>query len=89
MRTLQEMAQEALDVQDACNLVAVANGFARAMSEMMTDHKMDTDEIRHHPITTMWVSKIETLNGQTGMACLGTSIRECREIAGDPLTLAV
>lgn len=60
--TLKELAQEALAIQDACNLVAVAKGFAEAMKSLKNDHGLDTDEIRQHPITTLWVSKLESLN---------------------------
>lgn len=36
MKTMKDLAREALAVQDACNLSGVAHGFARALGELRT-----------------------------------------------------
>lgn len=62
MKTLQELARNALRVQDACNLSGVAHGFARAMGALC-DLGLDTDAKNHHPIAILWADKIAHLTG--------------------------
>lgn len=61
-RTLRDLAREALQVQDACNISGVAHGFARAMSSLC-DLGLATDERNRHPITILWVDKLAHLSG--------------------------
>jgi hypothetical protein len=61
-KTLQDLAKEALAVQDACNLSGVVHGFARCMSTMC-EMNMDTDTRNGHPITLLWVDKVAHLSG--------------------------
>lgn len=61
-RTLKELAKEALDVQDACNLSGVAHGFARAMGDL-GEHTKGTDERNRHPVAVLWADKIANLTG--------------------------
>jgi len=62
MRSLVDLAREALAVQDACNLCGVAQSFARAMIDL-GDHTRGTDERNGHPITILWADKIAHLTG--------------------------
>jgi len=66
-RTLAQLAREALNVQDACNLCGVAHSFARAMSDLGA-YTRSTDERNTHPIAVLWADKIAHL---TGMQTLG------------------
>ena len=61
-RTLVELAQEALHVQDACNLSGVAHGFSRAMSDLCK-HVENTGARNTHPIAILWADKIAHLTG--------------------------
>jgi hypothetical protein len=66
MRTLQDLAKEALQVQDACNLSGVVHGFSRAVTELReilraTGGDLSTDAVNQHPICCMWASKIHDL----------------------------
>ncbi len=61
-RSLQELAREALAVQDACNLSGVAHGFARMMVDL-GEHTRGTDERNTHPIALVWADKIAHLTG--------------------------
>lgn len=61
-KTLKELAAEALAVQDACNLCGVAQSFARAMRDL-GDHTKGTDERNQHPITRVWLDKLNQLAG--------------------------
>jgi hypothetical protein len=62
-RTLAQLAQEALDVQDACNLSGVALGFGRAMADLR-QHVGGGDAIRQHPITLLWIDKLADMTGR-------------------------
>jgi hypothetical protein len=66
MRTIQDLAKEAIQVQDACNLSGVVHGFSRAITELReilraTGGDLSTDAVNTHPICRMWASKIHDL----------------------------
>lgn len=61
-KTIKQLAQEALDVQNACNLCGVAQAFARAMIDL-GEHTKGTDERNQHPITRVWLDKLNSLAG--------------------------
>lgn len=61
-KTIKQLAQEALDVQNACNLCGVAQAFARAMSDL-GQYTKGTDERNQHPITRVWLDKLNSLAG--------------------------
>lgn len=60
--TYKKLAQDVLFAQNGCNIVALANGFARAMKSMREVGMSDNDIIQS-PITTLWISKFSSLNG--------------------------
>ena len=64
-RSLQELAREALAVQDACNLCGVAQSFARAMIDL-SEHVSGTDARNNHPIAVLWADKIAHLTSTQG-----------------------
>ena len=64
--SLRHLAQESLDVQNACNLVAVVASFARALRDLRNalreaGEPCDSKAIEQHPITIMWSNKIASL----------------------------
>lgn len=61
-KTMQDLAREALDVQDACNLSGVVHGFSRAM-ESLCRLVPDTRERNRHPVCVLWADKIAHLTG--------------------------
>lgn len=67
MRTIQDLAREAIQVQDACNLSGVVHGFSRAITELReilqneNGGLINTYEMNHHPICCLWASKIHDL----------------------------
>jgi hypothetical protein len=79
-RTLAQLAQEAIDVQDACNLSGVAQGFGRAIVELRHAIGGGSDGIRTHPITLLWIDKL------TDMTSRGidyhTAYATCLNLAG-------
>lgn len=88
MRTLQDLAREAIQVQDACNLSGVVHGFSRAITELRnilrdTGGDLSTHAVNTHPVCQLWASKIHY------MADMGLSehdqycaaYKACEEIA--------
>lgn len=58
--------QDAIDVQDACNLSGVVHSFSRVMPKLWEEaHAADlgTDYVNRHPIAVMYASKIASLTG--------------------------
>jgi len=62
MRTLKELANEALQVQNASNLCGVAQSFAKAMIDL-GEHCKGTDDRNKHPIAILWLDKMNSLAG--------------------------
>lgn len=60
--TLSQMAADAIQVQDACNLSGVVQSYARVMLEL-GNHTNGTDERNHHPIAILFASKVGHLTG--------------------------
>jgi hypothetical protein len=84
--TLQQIASEALFVQNACNPVVLANGFARAL-KAMRDVGMGDEEIRRSPIMTLWVSKLSSLNDwqSESSESLASALAQVEEMAQERL----
>ena len=87
MRTLQDLAREALQVQDACNLSGVVHGFSRAITELReilrNDGIVDTAMINQNPICCLWASKIHDLArmGLSDHEAFRVAYNACEEIA--------
>jgi hypothetical protein len=63
-RTIRELAREALQVQDACNLSGVVHAFARAMSDLLKHPECTgTDWANTHPVAVLYADKIAHLTG--------------------------
>jgi hypothetical protein len=68
--TYKEVAQTALDVQDACNLSGVVKSFAGPVMDALWEetrrNNTGTDWINQHPIVTLFIDKLASLNGTQG-----------------------
>ena len=61
--SLSQIAQTALDVQDACNPLAVARLYVRMTDELREHHGVrGTDEIRNHPAVVLVAHKLADLS---------------------------
>lgn len=61
--TLKELAQEALYIQDACNLCGLAQRFAEVMIELNRHpDSTGTDWVNQHCITRLWIDKFVSLS---------------------------
>lgn len=65
-KTLQQHAQDALDVQNACNLSGVVYSLATCVGDLWEEArrlKKGTDWVNQHPIVQMYVDKLSSLTG--------------------------
>jgi len=66
-RTMADLAREALQVQDACNLSGVVLSFGRSITRLRrlleAEGNGGMDSINHNPICQAWASKIADLSG--------------------------
>jgi len=77
--TIQEAAQLALNVQNACNLCGVAQTFAEVMKVILRETG-STEKANKHPVAVMFASKISSLsNADTAFI---TAYGECERLAG-------
>lgn len=68
-KTLQELATEALNVQDACNLSGVVISFTRVIQELKLHFpNLSTSNFNALPINAMWADKIASLAGAQNMS---------------------
>jgi len=70
MSTWRELAVQALNVQDACNLSGVVHGFARTIGDVRAlleaEGKGGTDAVNNHPVCRLWADKVASLTGTQG-----------------------
>jgi hypothetical protein len=81
-RPLSQLAQEALDVQDASNLSGVVQTFVKALEDLWEHAKAEergTDWVNQHPVTKAYVSKLISL---CGWAVGDGTFREVIALAG-------
>ncbi len=68
MKTLAQLAQDALDIQDASNLSGVVHSFSKACTDLRevmnnSPEGFSQERLHTHPIILAWVSKIDSLTG--------------------------
>lgn len=66
-RTEAQLIQEALDVQDACNLSGVVRSFHRSLQRLWRiadQQNKGTDWVNRHRVCRLFASKIESLAGE-------------------------
>lgn len=88
-RTLQELAKEAMDIQDACNLHGLVQGWARSVKELKKLLEAagitNTDQINQHPINKMWADKLADLSkSREDSGVLDSYSRVTRLMNGEP-----
>lgn len=63
-KTLKELAKEVIQIQDACNILALSGLFHEHCVELM-GHLNSFSAVHAHPILMMWMSKFSCLTGYT------------------------
>lgn len=100
MRTLKDLANQVLRIQDACNLSGVAHTFSNACTELwvyVNAHNealaktnstnsefLGTDWVNKHPIVTLYLDKLASLNGNYLHRDIITAYEEVRKLAESP-----
>ena len=84
--TLQEAANEAIVVQDACNLSGVVHKFSSILTEVLWKEAHEkgygTDWVNRHPISVMFSSKIASLtHSEMDDGVFSKAYKECKEMA--------
>lgn len=84
--TLQQAAQTALDVQDACNLSGVVRSFHTIVMEVLWPEARKlgkgTDWVNQHPIVSLFLDKLASLN-RTQCLCshnMDAFSKACRQV---------
>jgi hypothetical protein len=77
---LKNAAQDALVVQDACNLSGVVHAFSRAMSAIR-ESTNGTAEANQHPVAVLFADKIMDLVGRPDFNDYGKAYDACKELA--------
>lgn len=84
-KNLKQLAQDALNVQDACNLSGVAQGFARAMLDLRAlPECTGTDWANRHPVAILWSDKIASLTGSHSSVTCARAYSDAMRMAGEP-----
>jgi hypothetical protein len=88
-RTMAKMAQEAIDIQNACNIRGLSKGYAKVIDELAERLQEDkvafsNSDLARHPISQMWASKLHDLCGMglSDTDRYGVAYAECRKLAG-------
>lgn len=67
MRTMKELCQQAINIQDASNLSGVVHAFASSITELRTllmqQDGFNTSRLNQHPVCVLYSSKIASLTG--------------------------
>ena len=76
--------QDAIDVQDACNLSGVVHSFDKIVSRIWDEARekgLGTDYVNRHPIVVMFVSKLASLSGGDSMENFRLAYEACQVLA--------
>ena len=88
-KTIQQLALDALEVQDACNLSGVVHGWSVAMRDLCELLRNDlgitfcTDAVNRHPVNKLWASKVHDLTGMglSDMDAFSKAYDDCKKLA--------
>lgn len=88
-RTLKALAQEAIDVQNACNPMGISKSYAAALLELSQRLRLDkldasTDAMCCHPIARMWACKVHDIHGMglSNTDRFSDAYIACKDLAG-------
>lgn len=79
---LRDLAREAIQIQDACNLTGLALGWHKSACRLREALAYSRDSDRH-PINRLWYHKLADLAGvPTDSEDYSAAYAECRQLAG-------
>jgi hypothetical protein len=81
-KTIQHWANEAILVQDACNLSGVAHSLSQFLTWLSEEHpELYTEEKNHHPIVVMYVNKLSSLSNAESGEAFAKAYNWCEKVA--------
>ena len=90
VKMIKKLATEAIQIQDACNGIAIANAYGKMLVDLRAaleseGQPTDTDALRNHPINRLWASKIHDLAGMglSDMSRFSDAYDWCIQHTGD------
>lgn len=90
MRTLRQLAQEAIDVQNACNILGVSKSYAQAMDDLWEalnagQKNIGLAHVSNHAIAQLWCFKLADMHhlgvGENATEGYGAVYETCRRLA--------
>jgi hypothetical protein len=81
---MQELAQEAINIQNACNLGGLVHSWSRSMGDLQRLlREQGTCAVNEHPISKLWASKIHELTemGMSDYGAFSKAYAECKKLA--------
>lgn len=83
-RTEAQLAREALDVQDACNLAGVAHSFSRVITDLCAvarERGEGTEWVNTHPVSVLFSDKIASLSHSSLSEVFNHAYLACQDLA--------
>lgn len=85
MRTTQELAKEAMQVQDACNILGISKSYAAAMQELWErlregKQPVGLQDLQSHPIAVLWGFKLWDMHDPNSRSTYGDAYAECQRL---------
>lgn len=77
LQSLKQLAQTAIELQDACNLSGLIHRWSRDISHLRQHCDAAHTQVNVHPINVLWASKVVSLTGELDSA----AYEECRRLA--------
>jgi hypothetical protein len=74
--------EDAISVQDACNLSGVVHSWSRMMDKIWKESRAmekGTDFVNRHPINVMFADKVASLTGSNNFSRYSKAYEECQE----------
>ena len=89
--TLVELAEEALAIQDTCNLAGIVTTFSdriMAIKQRVAEHTGDhsSDTFCRHPIVILWLDKFNSLAGNPDYEQVSDAYQEVMSLCQKSLT---
>jgi hypothetical protein len=89
-KTMQDVAKDAILVQNACNLSGVVHAFSTAVTVLREQRDCTgTTWINEHPVSILFSAKIASLTGVAHIAeGFEKAYEECEKLAAEDISLA-
>ncbi len=81
MKTVQDLAKDALFVANACNLTGVVHSFSRAMTDLRALYPNEGSRFfNEHPISIMYSQAISNITGSDSFTAYSQAYEACKKL---------